>query len=70
MLRFDQGYEFMTEDGQYLGTDNPGVTTAARANVQRRGRTMAEWQAAYYDRPVTKFATYQRALCNKCHAKD
>jgi hypothetical protein len=30
----------------------------------------AETNAAYYDRPVTKFATYQRVLCNKCHAKD
>jgi hypothetical protein len=33
-------------------------------------RTAAEIQAAYYDRPATKFATYQRVYCNKCHAKD
>lgn len=26
--------------------------------------------AAYYDRPATNFIAYQRALCNKCHAKD
>jgi cytochrome c553 len=68
-LRFDQGYEFMVVNGKYLGTDS-GEQTSSRGNVQRRGRTMAEWNAAYYDRPVTKFATYQRALCNKCHAKD
>ena len=36
----------------------------------RRGRLAVETQAAYYDRPVTAFATYQRVLCNKCHAKD
>jgi hypothetical protein len=35
-----------------------------------RGRLGAETQAAYYDRPVAKFASYQRVLCNKCHAKD
>lgn len=27
-------------------------------------------QAAYYDRPATKYGAYQRAQCNKCHAKD
>jgi predicted CXXCH cytochrome family protein len=69
MLRYDNGYEFMTVNGKYLGTDS-GEQTSNRGNLQRRGRTMAEWQAAYYDRPVTTFATYQRVLCNKCHAKD
>jgi len=69
MLRFDQGYEFTTVNGQYVGTDNPSVT-GSRAALQNRGRTNAEWQAAYYDRPATNFATYQRVLCNKCHAKD
>lgn len=69
MLRFDQGYEFMTKGGQYVGSDNPEVT-GSRANVQRRGRNNAEWQRAYYERPASTFATYQRALCNKCHAKD
>ena len=68
-LRFDQGYEFMTKGGQYIGSNNP-LITGSRATRQHRGRTNAEWQAAYYDRPATKFATYQRVLCNKCHAKD
>ncbi len=68
-LRFDQGYEFMTVAGNYLGSDNPAMTSS-RAPLQHRGRTMAEWQAAYYDRPATQFASYQRVLCNKCHAKD
>lgn len=68
-LRFDQGYEFITKGGQYIGSDNPAVS-GSRAPLQHRGRTNAEWQAAYYDRPASKFATYQRVLCNKCHAKD
>jgi len=69
MLRFDQGYEFMTKGGQYVGSDNPEVT-GSRATAQHRGRTIAEWQRAYYERPATQFATYQRVFCNKCHAQD
>jgi hypothetical protein len=70
MLRFDYGYEFTTKGSQYVGSDNPEVT-GSRAYLQHRGRTNAEWLAAYYDRPPTPtFATYQRVLCNKCHAKD
>jgi len=69
-LRFDNGYEFMTVNSNYLGSDNPSMMTSSRAPLQHRGRTMAEWQAAYYDRPATRWATYQRVLCNKCHAKD
>jgi hypothetical protein len=68
-LRFDQGYEFMVKGGDYIGSDNPAVT-GSRAAAQHRGRTIAEWKAAYYDRPASIFATYQRVLCNKCHAKD
>lgn len=70
-LRFDVEYEFMVKAGNYVGTDNPDYPNwGSRAPLQARGRTMAEWQAAYYDRPATQFATYQRVLCNKCHAKD
>jgi hypothetical protein len=69
-LRFDQGYEFMVKDGKYIGSDNPAIGTTGRGPLQSRGRTIADWQAAYYDRDASKFATYQRALCNKCHAKD
>ncbi len=68
-LRFDQGYEFMTYGGNYIGMDNPAMTSL-RKPLQVRGRNMADFQAAYYDRPASKFATYQRVLCNKCHAKD
>jgi predicted CXXCH cytochrome family protein len=55
MLRWDGETEFVTEGGSW--------PTA-------RGRTEAETQAAYYDRPASTFATYQRPLCNKCHAQD
>jgi hypothetical protein len=65
MLRWNIEGEFMTYNGLYPGTDTtPTVPQFAR------GRLGAETQAAYYDRPVTQFATYQRVLCNKCHAKD
>jgi len=58
MLRWNNEYEFIVTDGAYLSTNNT------------MGRTENEWKAAYYDRPATNFATYQRGLCNKCHAKD
>lgn len=64
MLRWNNEYEFITINGAYVGTDN---STSGPAHL---GRTTGEWQAAYYDRPATTFATYQRVLCNKCHAKD
>ena len=64
-LRFNMEGEFMMYNSLYPGTDStPTVPQFAR------GRLAAETQAAYYDRPVTKFASYQRVLCNKCHAKD
>ncbi len=55
MLRWNNDTEFIVSNGVY-GTG--------------MGRTEAEWKAAYYDRDPAKFATYQRGLCNKCHAKD
>jgi len=67
MTRFPLGNEFMTK-ADALGAPvycDP-VTDAACA----MGRTPAETQQAMYDRPATKYAAYQRALCNKCHVKD
>jgi hypothetical protein len=65
MLRFNMEGEFMVYNSLWPGTDTtPTVPQFAR------GRLGVETQAAYYDRPVTQFASYQRALCNKCHAKD
>jgi len=63
-LRWNMEGEFMVYNGLWPGTDNGSPWQFAR------GRTEAETQAAYYDRPPTLFATYQRVLCNKCHAKD
>jgi hypothetical protein len=62
MLRFSVQSTFITINGAYPDKD----TDPANA----RGRTSAETQQAYYDRPPSVFATYQRVLCNKCHAKD
>ena len=56
MLRWSMENEFMVSNGVY--------------QTQSLGRSAAEAAAGYYDRPVTQFATYQRVLCNKCHAKD
>jgi predicted CXXCH cytochrome family protein len=64
-LRWNMEGEFMVYNSQFPGTD-----TTPTAPQFARGRLGAETQAAYYDRPVTKFASYQRVLCNKCHAKD
>ncbi len=55
MLRYDMEGTFMVQNGVYPPAE---------------GKTPAEVQAAYYDRPATLFATYQRVWCNKCHAKD
>ena len=64
-LRWNMEGEFIVYNSLYPGTDTtPTVPQFAR------GRTSAETQAAYYDRPVTQFASYQRVLCNKCHAQD
>ncbi len=64
-LRWNMEGEFMIYNSLYPGTDStPDKPQFAR------GRLAAETAAAYYDRPVTTFASYQRVLCNKCHAKD
>jgi len=69
-LRFDYGYEFMTKGGNYIGSDNP-VITGGRAPAQHRGRTVAMWKRAYYERTAANwFGPYDRVLCNKCHAQD
>jgi hypothetical protein len=55
-LRWNSEATFLVSGGAYVASD--------------MGRTVAETQAAYYDRPATYFGAYQRSLCNKCHAKD
>ncbi len=65
-LRWNMESTFVTIGANYgdPGSANPRSVDAAC------GRTPAETQAAYYDRPSTTFSLYQRVLCNKCHAKD
>lgn len=65
-LRWNMDATFMTYNSAYgdpASADPRSVDTAC-------GRTQAETQAAYYDRPPSYFASYQRVYCNKCHAKD
>jgi len=64
-MRWNMEGEFMVYNSLYPGTD-----TTATVPQFAQGRLGAETQAAYYDRPVTQFASYQRVLCNKCHGKD
>jgi hypothetical protein len=67
MMRFPVQSTFMTVDG---GAGNPVYPNPATNPVEAMGRTAQEYQKALYDRPATNFATYQRVLCNKCHAQD
>jgi predicted CXXCH cytochrome family protein len=79
-LRWNGENEFLTMSDAtgatsvYPGKDAVGNNAAGAAlNAQTqifKGYTVAEMQAAYYDRPATKFAPYQRQLCNKCHIQD
>lgn len=68
MLRFPI-VEVMTTEDAGQPTYWAGGTKAATVSTVS-GLTVAELQAALYDRPATKFAIEQRTLCNKCHAKD
>lgn len=78
-LRWNMEGEFLTmadSSGNpvYPATDAAGTTPDGRPLSSfgqfHRGYSTAEMKAAYYDREATKFAAYQRALCNKCHIKD
>jgi hypothetical protein len=64
-MRWNTKSEFLVFNGEYPGVDTSGVPARISG-----GRTRAETRRAFYDRPPTAYATYQRSLCNKCHAKD
>ncbi|MEK6744817.1 MAG: cytochrome c3 family protein [Nitrospirota bacterium] len=68
MARWNNESELITFEHSYAGTDAPNAE-ASNANFAR-GRLVAEMAAGYYNKPATDFATFQRSLCNKCHAKD
>jgi cytochrome c553 len=64
MTRWNIQAEFIVCNGRY-----PGVDNGAPENIAQ-GRSAAEVQKTFYDRPAISYASYQRSLCNKCHAKD
>ena len=65
MMRWNDKATFITYNSAW-----PGIDTTPDVPQYARGRTSGETRAAYYDRPWSVFATYQRTLCNKCHARD
>lgn len=68
MLRFPHANEFMTIND--TATNTAIYPTVAQNAAVSQGLSPAEQQAGLYDRAATKFAPFQRLLCNKCHAKD
>jgi hypothetical protein len=64
MTRWNMQGEFIVYNGRY-----PGVDNGAPADFSQ-GRSAAEVQKTFYDRPARLYASFQRSLCNKCHAKD
>jgi hypothetical protein len=65
-LRWNSKSEYVVAAGQYPGMDS--VSDAAKPQYAQ-GRMVAETRGAMYERPTTKFASFQTSLCNKCHAK-
>jgi predicted CXXCH cytochrome family protein len=59
MFRWNKDVQTITVAGAYPTGNDAGY-----------GRTLIEVSKAYYDYNVTKFSSYQRQLCNKCHAMD
>jgi hypothetical protein len=66
ILRWNMESTFITVGANY----GDPASSDPRSRDAACGRTPAETQAAYYDRPASTFSLYQRVLCNKCHAKD
>ncbi|MEW6720417.1 MAG: cytochrome C [Thermodesulfobacteriota bacterium] len=63
--RWNMKAEFLVYNGDYPGIDAGGVPSRIS-----QGRTRAEVRKTFGDRPATAYASYQRSLCNKCHARD
>jgi predicted CXXCH cytochrome family protein len=68
MTRWDNDIELIVVDGEWPGTD--AASAEAAEPKWAKGRTVAERSKAYNDTDATDYATHQRVLCNKCHAKD
>lgn len=67
-LRWNMDGEMILINGSWPGSDAP--VAEAQAAKWAQGRTYAEMRGAYYENPESRFGSYQRVLCNKCHAKD
>lgn len=67
MTRWNNKADFLTVAGVYPGTDAAGEAGYGQYHL---GRSQAEVAKTFYDRPASKYAAYQRLLCNKCHMKD
>lgn len=67
-LRWNPEIELIVVNGFWPGTDS--ADAEASAAKWAMGRTVAEMEAAYGGYAASNFGTYQRSLCNKCHAKD
>jgi len=63
--RWNMKTGFLVINGEYPGVDD--MTVPPRIS---QGRTRAETRKTFYERPASRYASYQRSLCNKCHAKD
>ena len=68
MTRWNNDAEMIIVEGLWPGSDSANLE-AAKAKWHL-GRTVAETTKSYNDKPSTAYASYQRSLCNKCHAKD
>jgi cytochrome c553 len=64
-MRWNMKSEFLVYNGDFPGIEDTGVPPRIS-----QGRTRAEIRKTFGDRPAKAYATYQRSLCNKCHAKD
>jgi hypothetical protein len=63
-LRWNFRATFLVYGNAYPGIDNGAPAEDAQ------GRTAAEAQKAFYDRPASAYSAFQRSLCNKCHGED
>ncbi len=64
MTRWNMTSEFIVANGKFPGDDDFASAPFAQ------GRTAQEIRKTFCDRPASRFAGYQRSLCNKCHVRD
>ncbi|ACM21498.1 cytochrome c, 6 heme-binding sites [Geotalea daltonii FRC-32] len=65
--RWNMKGTFITVGGEYPGIDAGGK---GKEGENSTGKLRTEYKAAMYNRDPAQFATFQRQLCNKCHARD